>query len=65
MLRDHELDGLSDDCVCVIIHSGAFVPYTIQIFASTQAGRGNPVSSVVYTRHGGNMIIIIMIIFVS
>ena len=43
--------------------SGAFVPYTVQVFASTEAGRGNPVTSVVYTRHGGKSIAIMFLDF--
>ena len=31
---------------------GAFVPYTVQVFASTEGGRNSPVSSFVYTSHG-------------
>ena len=50
--NDH---GLSD-CMCVIMHSGAFVSYTVQVFASTEAGRGNPATSVIYTRHGGKSV---------
>ena len=39
------------------VPSGAFVPYTVQVFASTEAGRSNPVTSVIYTRHGGKSIV--------
>ena len=31
----------------------SFVPYTVQVFASTMAGRGDPFSAVIFTGHGG------------
>ena len=33
--------------------SGAYVPYTVRVFASTEAGQGNSVTTIVFTRHGG------------
>ena len=30
-----------------------FVPYTVQLFASTAAGRGDPVTTITFTNHGG------------
>ena len=47
----HKLSDFSAS-VCNM-HSDVFVPYTVQVFASTEAGRGNPATSLVYTRHGG------------
>ena len=32
---------------------GAFIPYMVQVFASTEGGKGNPVNSLFYTRDGG------------
>ena len=31
----------------------SFVPYTIQVYASTAAGRGRAVSTMIFTGHGG------------
>ena len=44
--------------MCDKMHSGAFVPYTVQVFASTEAGRGNPATSLIYTRHGGKSVVV-------
>ena len=44
--------------MCDKMHTGAFVPYTVQVFASTEAGRGNPATSLIYTRHGGKSVIV-------
>ena len=38
------------------MHAESFVPYTIQVYASTVAGRGRPVSTVMFTGHGGDLI---------
>ena len=40
------------------MHSGAFVPYTVQVFASTEAGRGNLSTSLIYTQHGGKSVVV-------
>ena len=38
------------------IIAGSFVPYTVQVFASTIAGRGSAVSTMIFTSHGGKHI---------
>ena len=35
---------------------GPFVPYTVQVSASTEAGEGNPITSLIYTKHGGKLV---------
>ena len=57
------VDGLSmlqlwctESCTCIHIYnnlSGAYIPYTVQVFASTEAGMGVPVTTVIYSKHGG------------
>ena len=44
-------------CFTYLMFSGAFVPYTVQVFASTEAGEGSPVTSLIYTRHGGKALL--------
>ena len=36
-------------------YAESFVPYTVQVYASTAAGRGRAVSTVMFTGHGGRM----------
>lgn len=36
-----------------IAHSEPFVAYTVQVLASTEAGRGRVYESLVFTKHGG------------
>ena len=36
-------------------HAERFVPYTIQVYASTAAGRGRTVSTMMFTGHGGDL----------
>ena len=39
---------------CCFFNSGPFIPYTVQVLASTEAGEGSAVTSLIYTRHGGS-----------
>ena len=37
-------------------YSVPFIPYTVQVLASTEAGEGSAVTSLIYTRHGGKAV---------
>ena len=37
----------------IMQYAESFVPYTIQVYASTVAGRGRAVSTMMFTGHGG------------
>lgn len=42
--------------ILLLQHAESFVPYTIQVYASTAAGRGRAVSTMAFTGHGGDLI---------
>ena len=45
-------------------YTESFIPYTIQVYASTAAGRGRAASTMMFTGHGGDLLTACAIIII-